>query len=68
MDRRLKDLSKAILAKWGVAWDQLGPELQAAIRAQAVLQLCCAQDESIKPENLRALMEEGLDWANRGLS
>lgn len=63
MDRRLKDLDKRIKAEWGPGWDKLGPALQAAVRAQAVLTLVYAQDDSTDHIRLRALIEEGRAWA-----
>jgi hypothetical protein len=72
MDRLFKAVEDRIKADWGPAFAKLGPELQAAVRAQGVLFLLDAQDEGIEVDRLRAIIEEGSAWAyqakERGLS
>ena len=65
MDRRFKMIEDRIKADWGPAFAKLGPELQAAVRAQAILFLLVAQDEDIAADRLRLLIEEGSAWANQ---
>jgi hypothetical protein len=45
-------------ARWGRAWNRLGPEQRREAYALAALDVLAAQDDSVPADTLRALIED----------
>lgn len=63
--RLLAGVLKDVQAQWGLGWEQLGPRLQRALLAEAVLSLINRQDDLVTAESVRRIAVDGWEWANK---
>lgn len=64
----ITEARRQIWLEWGKAFTLLGDRLQAALMAEAVLNIAAAQDEEVSSDRVRQIVNFGHAWANEAQS